>query len=84
MRQEEILQRLSEINPEAIIFDEFKEALVGYTENKNFSSVAVYDSEKCISLLIEKGHSLNEAVEHFDYNVLGSYLGSNSPIFVSM
>jgi hypothetical protein len=84
MRKEEILQRLSEINPDAVVFEEYKDALIGYTENTNISNVAVYDFEKCISILIEKGHSIEEAVEYFEFNVLGSHFGSNSPIFVSM
>lgn len=84
MRKEEILQRLSEINPEAVILDDFQDALIGYTENSFFSNSAVYDFEKCISLLIERGLPLNDAVEYFEFNVLGAYFGNNSPIFVSM
>lgn len=84
MRKEEILQRLSEINPDALILEEFKDALIGYTENTFFSNVAVYDFEKCISLLIEQGMSVESAVEYFEFNVLGAYMGNNSPVFVSM
>jgi len=84
MRKEEVLERLSEINENAIVLDDFKDALIGYTQNSFFSAVAVYDVEKCISMLIEQGMTPENAVEYFDYNVLGAYFGEHSPIFVSL
>lgn len=84
MRKEEVLERLSEMNENAIILDDFKDALIGYTQNNFFPYVAVYDMEKCISILIEQGMTMDEAVEYFDFNVLGAYFGDHSPIFVSL
>jgi hypothetical protein len=84
VRQKEVLQRLSEINSEAIVLDNFQDALIGYTQNSFIPNVAVYDTEKCISILIEDGMTPEEAVEYFDFNVLGAYFGENNPIFVSL
>ena len=82
MRQKEILDRLKEYNPDAVIVDGFDDAIIGYSQMPPFC--AVYDVEKCIAVLVEAGMTLEDSVEYFDYNVLGSYLGENSPIFVSL
>ena len=82
MRQKEIIDRLSEMNPSALLADGFDQAVIGYTQKHPY--LAVYDSEKCIAILIESGMTTEEAVEHFEYNVLGSYVGENNPIFVSL
>lgn len=44
----------------------------------------VYSVSKCIDILIEEqGMSYEDAVEHFDYNVSGSYVGEQTPIWVT-
>ena len=82
MRHKEIINRLSEMNPSALLADGFDEAVIGHTQKDPY--VAVYDAEKCIAVLIESGMTTEEAVEYFEYNVLGSYVGENNPIFVSL
>lgn len=84
MRHKEILDRLLEINPQAVIIEGLDEAIIGYTQNNGFPNVAVYDTELCVSLLSSNGMSLEDAVDYFEYNVLGSHFGENSPIFVSL
>lgn len=83
MRHKELYKIISAYNPEAKFADGFEEALIGYTQSSP-SFCAVYDIEKCIAILIERGMSLEGAVEYFDYNVLGSYVGEHTPVFVSL
>jgi hypothetical protein len=82
MRYNEIIERLEELNPSALFADGFSQALIAHTSKSPY--LAVYDSEKCIAILIESGMSTTDAVEYFEYNVLGSYVGENGPIFVSL
>ncbi len=82
MRYKTILDILKKHNPEAVLVDGFDEAVVGYSQMPPFC--AVYDVEKCIAILVENGMTLEDSIEYFDYNVLGSYLGDNGPIFVSL
>lgn len=44
-------------------------------------TVAVYDYDRCIDLLVEDGMDLEEAEEYFEYNIANAYVGANTPIF---
>ena len=58
--------------------DGFDKALIGVClESKRL----VYSSKKCIDILIKNGMDLDEAIEYFDYNVVGSYMGEKTPIW---
>tara|TARA_Y100000310_G_scaffold344071_1_gene454932 strand:+ start:1981 stop:2283 length:303 start_codon:yes stop_codon:yes gene_type:complete len=65
--------------------DGFDDALIGIGERINLDSVAVYDVDKCIDILMSRdGMSREEAVEFFDFNVKGSWVGEKTPIWVYM
>ncbi len=45
--------------------------------------VLVYSVEACIDILRERdGMDYEEAVEFFEFNVTGAYMGKQTPIFV--
>ena len=44
--------------------------------------MAVYDKLKCIEILTDQGMSDDEAMEYFDYNVTGAFMGDNTPVFI--
>jgi hypothetical protein len=83
MTVQDKIAALAEINEEILLADGFEEALVGYVERAGGPTVAVYDTEKCISILQENGMTEEEAVDFFYYNVVGSYMGENTPVFFS-
>lgn len=62
-----------------LLADGFDDAFIGYDLAK---SRAVYDSDKCVQLLVAGGMSSDDAVEFFDFNVLGAYVGEKTPLFV--
>ena len=68
------------IENECLLADGFDSALIGITDGLN--SVAVYDSNLCIQVLIKEGMTEIDAIEHFYYNVSGSYVGDKTPIFI--
>jgi hypothetical protein len=46
-------------------------------------TVAVYDADKCIEIIMrETDCDHSEAMEHFEFNIAGSYVGEQTPIFV--
>lgn len=75
---------ISFVNPEALLADGFEEALLGYVEFFGNPPVALYNREKCISILMERdGISHSDAIDDFEFNTLGSGVGSNSPAFAT-
>jgi hypothetical protein len=65
-----------------IIADGMDYALLGATV-KDGKNVAVYSVERCVETLInDHGMEAEEAWEYFDFNILGAYVGEQTPIFV--
>jgi hypothetical protein len=65
--------------------EEYDEALVGVASNFNSYYVACYDEDKCIQIIQNLDNiSYDDAVEYFEVNVKGSYMGDNSPIFINI
>ena len=63
---------------EILIADGFDSAVIGIDVN---SFRLIYSVEKCINILMEQGMSMTEAVEYFEFNVSGSYVGEKTPIW---
>tara|TARA_R110002020_G_scaffold147866_3_gene323477 strand:+ start:509 stop:766 length:258 start_codon:yes stop_codon:yes gene_type:complete len=80
----EMKEYIGQHNDEALLADGFEGALMGVGVIFD-KSLAAYDMRKCIDILIERdGMSEEEAVEYFEFNVTGSYVGENTPIFVEV
>lgn len=78
------IEEIQEINPDALLCDGFDDAIIGMAERINLGPVVAYSVEKIINILInEHGLSYEEAYEYFDYNILGSWMGENTPVFIT-
>ena len=52
-------------------------------KRQNLNPVVTYDVEKMLSILIDKyDMSYDEAEEYYHFNILGAWLGENTPIYV--
>lgn len=78
-------EAIVEHNEEAILLDGFESAIVGLVEMFGKPTVVCYDKEKCIELIQKStGGKREDAEEYFEVNVLGSYLGENTPVFITL
>ena len=57
--------------------DGFDEAIIGVEENE---MRLIYSVSKCLEILGEEMNEL-DAMEHFTYNVSGSYVGEKTPVW---
>jgi len=73
---EKILEQYAD--EEILIADGFDSAVLGIDEN---SMRLIYSVEKCLKILMDQGMDMTEAVEYFDFNVSGSYMGEKTPIW---
>tara|TARA_R110001592_G_scaffold72890_9_gene222772 strand:- start:3247 stop:3519 length:273 start_codon:yes stop_codon:yes gene_type:complete len=70
---------------ELVLADGFEEALLGYVERFGQSPVALYDREKCIQILMQRDQmKQDEAVEFFEFNTLGAWVGNETPAFATL
>lgn len=72
----------AEINEDMLFADGFDDALIGYMERAGMPSIACYDKFKCIEILADD-MSYEDASEYFYFNVLGAYVGENTPCFLT-
>jgi hypothetical protein len=78
------IERLSEINPDAVILDGFDTCIVGIAERFGVSPVLAYDYDRCIKVLMAGGMDYDGAVEYFEFNTLGGWFGDGTPVFVTL
>ena len=77
-----IRKKISEQYPELLVADGFDKAIIGVSTAFNKKSVA-YDTNKCINILTSQHKmSREEAIEYFEYNVVGAYVGAHTPTFI--
>ena len=74
---------LQDCNEDALVLpDEYAMALVGVAHQFN-KTLAVYDSRKVIEIIMDvQGITDMEAKEYFEYNIKGSWVGDNTPLFL--
>ena len=76
-------EEIAEINPEALLCDGFDEAIIGMAERINLGPVVAYDVDKMIDIMVERdGMTYEDAMEYFDYNILGAWMGENTPVYI--
>lgn len=58
--------------------DGFDDAIIGIEDS---SMRLIYSVDKCINILIGQGMNMTEAIEYFQFNVSGAYVGEKTPIW---
>jgi hypothetical protein len=67
---------------DALYANGFEDALIGVGYQFN-TQLAVYDWDKCVTILMERDHmDYDEATEFMSYNVTGAWVGKNTPVFI--
>ena len=60
--------------------DGFNQAIIG---NEYKTNRVVYSIERMLQILIDRdGMSMEEAIEFFDFNIGGAYVGEMTPMYV--
>lgn len=78
------VEEISEINPEALVCDGFDDAIIGMAERINLGPVVAYSVEKILDILINRdGMTYEEAVEYYEFNIVGAWLGEFTPVFIT-
>jgi hypothetical protein len=81
----ETKELLIEANEEALLADGLEDALVGIANRFGMPPVAAYDRDKCIEIFMKRdGMDHEGAEEHFEFNVIGAWMGECTPVFVTL
>ena len=78
---EEVYPDLMRLEPSWL----YDEAIVGVVERINLTAFC-YDTQQILDILqqegAEDGMTQEEAIEYFEFNIRGSYVGEHSPVFL--
>ena len=67
----------------AILLDGFNDAIIGIVEEFGNGPRVLYSKNKILQILEDRdGMTIFEAVEFYDYNILGLFAGEQNPIFL--
>jgi len=67
---------------EILLADGFEDAFMGIVESFGSKPKALYNSEKCIDILMSRDRmKYDEALEYFTFNVEQAYVGEYTPAF---
>jgi len=96
MENDDLRERIAEINPEALMLPDLDDGIIGVGQQHGGNTVVIYDVEKCIEIFAKQFAESDpeedkdedydpylQAVEWMDYNVINAYLGPNTPIFLT-
>ncbi len=84
MSFEELREQLAEVNEDAVLFDGFENALVGIADRFGMESVALYDRDKMIEILMSQDDMpYEDAVEYLEFNVCGLWAGNSTPVIAT-
>lgn len=80
-KRQQVQEVLADENPDALFADGFDKAIIGIARRSGLAVVA-YSQNKCIHELMEQGMDYDEAQEYFEFNVIGSWMGEHTPVFI--
>ena len=79
----EIIGEYSDEGMQVLKEVEFDSAIVGVVRQFGRPPIACYDYNKIIEIIRSSGDiSYEEAVEHFEFNIIGAYVGDDTPCFI--
>ena len=65
--------------------DGFDGAIVGVLEQLKGPALVCYDTAQCLAILEERdGMDEDEAMEFFQFNITGAYVGARTPLFLNL
>ena len=74
--------RIAEANPEALFADGLEVALIGPARRCGQVTLAAYSYRRAVEHFMADGLSVEEAVEHMEFNVVGAWVGDHTPIWI--
>jgi hypothetical protein len=82
-KREQLDEWVDEVFPEEEILmaDGLEDAFIGVAMQFN-KPIAIFDYDKCLTILQKDGITYHEAEEYMQFNVVGAYVGENTPAFL--
>jgi hypothetical protein len=81
MTTSEAILILKDRDEKFLLADGLEEAFIGIGYAFH-TPIAIYSKKKAIKCLEKEGMDTEQALEFFDYNIAGAYVGDQTPVFL--
>lgn len=81
MHTDIVIAELNDRNPNAVLFDNMNQALVGIGNVAHHDPIAIYSKRKIFEKLLHDGFSDEDAEEYFA-KFSGTWAGENTPVII--
>ena len=82
MEPQSVIDQLSDLNPDAHLFENMNAALIGIGRAGHKDPVAVYSKSKIFVKLLSDGLSEEDAAEYFYGKFVNAWAGDNTPVII--
>jgi hypothetical protein len=82
LRKTELEEFISNYTTETAQTFGYEDAIVGVSFRFGQEPIICYDFDKVIKILMKDAMTEEEAIEFFDYNVIGTWAGDGTPCFI--
>jgi hypothetical protein len=76
------LELISDLTDDALKMDGYDDCIIGVSERFGQPNHIVYDLGKVLEKLVSQGLTEDEALEWYEFNMLGAYVGETTPSFL--
>ena len=80
--RDQILENYGEDAETMLFADGFDDAIIGVGNVFGGKLCAIYDTDLVLKQCMKDGMEYDEALEYFDFNIAGAYVGDQTPIFM--
>ena len=77
-----MIDYISEVYPDLVVVDGFDDCIIGVMNSINETEKVAYSTQKMLDKLVSRGMDHTEALEFYEYNIAGSYVGEHTPVFI--
>ena len=88
MKKTEFIDAFADLHEDETLIrmDGLDEACIGWTDTwsgNNRPIRLVYDAVKIIEILTKQGMDEDEALEYYDFNIAGAFVGEGTPVIIN-
>ena len=74
---------LAEIHEEILLVDGYDDCIICVAYRIGMEPIVAYDKNMMLEKMVSEDEmTIEDAVEHFEYNIIGAYMGEYTPIFI--
>mgnify|MGYP003123196400 FL=1 len=78
----ELIQDYIDAGEPLLKMDGFDDCIAGVVERIGQDPIICYDKNKVLDQMVRDGMTYEEAVEYFEYNQMGAWVGERTPCFL--